>query len=138
MTVFFDRCIAPRLARIIEAYDPNTTIRHQDLDNRFTDRTDDETIIRTVARDDPTPIFITSDISQRRQENERAALRDSGMTVVFFARRMNSLSFREQAIKIIRIWDALMLECRTCKVPTAFEVRVGSDKIGRIGPTAGL
>lgn len=132
--------MARALARIADAYDRNNTIRHHDDDNRFENTTDDITLISTISNDKPKPVFLTADTSQLRRPSERAALRDSAMSIVFFKSRFNSMPFRDQCLKILYSWDSIMLECGTCKRPTAFEItsRVKSEKVARLRFTSEL
>ena len=75
MDFFFDRCLALRLARILQAYDIENEITHQDDDARFTCTDEDADIIQTLSQDTPKPVFLTADLNMGyRNPNERQAL----------------------------------------------------------------
>ena len=82
MNFFFDRGVAVRLARMLAAYDGHNVATHQDDDDaRFHPRSKDVEIIRPVARDEAKPVYLAADLSSRTVPEERAALRDSAMTI---------------------------------------------------------
>jgi hypothetical protein len=138
---FFDRNISEHFARMLDAYDRNNSISHQDRDARFTPETDDVTLIRTVGGDDPKPVWVSADVSQyQRFPAERLALVESGMHAVFFRAGFHNQSFRDQAIKLLTVWDNVARQCATARAPTLFEVgsRIHSNKVEAIGPMSGL
>ena len=116
---------------------------HQDDDGRFGPDSEDVHLINTLAGESPKPVWITSDLSQKRVPAERAALRASGMTI-FFCKRSNKLTPHIQTLKSIAVWPALVKAAETAKVPTAFEVPFGkigaklNEKIERICNTVEL
>ncbi|MGK2956058.1 MAG: hypothetical protein ACSLFI_10370, partial [Solirubrobacterales bacterium] len=101
---FFDRNISVHLARMISNFDRENSIVHQDEDSRFVDMDDDVFLIETVKNDDDRTVWVTADISQKRNVDERAALRNSGMSVVFFKRFHKNKSIHFQAMKILSVW----------------------------------
>jgi hypothetical protein len=54
--------------------------------------------------------------------HERAALADSGMTVVFFRRTFHNTSLANQTIKAIRFWPKVVELTGRCQQPTLIEV----------------
>jgi hypothetical protein len=138
LTYFFDRNLAVRLARMLAAYDDGNTIVHQDADNRFTPNTADVELIRALSGDMPPPVFLTADVSQRRDPVERKALADSGLTVVFFRRGWHQLSFHMQAVKLLTLWPDVVRLTTRARVPTAFEISAAARKVDDLGPTAKL
>lgn len=127
---------------MISHFDRENTIVHLDADNRFSHDDEDEHIINTVAEDEPKPVvWVTADLKQKREANERAALRNSKMHVVFFNKRFNANKPHYQAMKILAVWPTLQSLCTTAKQPTAFEVPSGpqsSAKVDTLGPTSEL
>jgi hypothetical protein len=123
---------------MLRHFDRNNTIVHQDDDATFENRAEDIDIIRTLAAEDPKPVLITVDISQTRNPGERFALRESGMSVVFFRGGYNDLKFHHQAIKLVWIWPRIVEECLRCKVPTVFEIspKLTAEKIDIVCPTS--
>lgn len=53
MRFFFDRCISFRLARMIDAYDPDHTVCAHDDDPRFHATTPDAVWLAGLGRDNP-------------------------------------------------------------------------------------
>jgi hypothetical protein len=103
---FFDCNIARPIARAIGNLELNHRVVHQLDDGRFEPSSEDTYIINTLAAEDPKPIWITHDLSQRRNPEERAALQDSGMTIFFW--RRNRLTPHHQALKMIAVWPAVV------------------------------
>lgn len=138
MTFFFDRNIAVRLARMLDAYDLDNTVRHQDDDTRFAASSTDIDIIEVLSQEKPRPILITADFSMSRKPNERAALARSGLTVVFLRKRFHSLPRHDQAVKLLSIWPTIVGETSHCRQPTAFDVTPAARKLNRLCFTADL
>lgn len=141
MKFFFDRCLSIHLARMIGNFERMHNVVHQDDENKFTADSEDVEIINTLAAEDPKPVWITADISQRRNPSERAALRESGMTIFFCKRHSGTPHF--QALKLLAVWPGIVEHAASVKVPTAFEIpfgRIGKivAKIDRLGPTREL
>lgn len=143
MKFFFDRNVSKHLARMLHGIDREHSIVHQDDDNRFEDTSTDVHIINTLASETPKPVFLTQDIGQKKDPDERKALADSGMSIVFW-RKLSQASHFDQAIRVLAIWPAIVDYCDRCKVPTAFEVPSGKipkdlpRKLDDLGPTQEL
>ena len=138
MRFFFDRNIAPRLAHGLAGFYPDDGIVHQDDDKRFTKDSKDVFIIQTLAQQDPPPVFLTCDLNMRRKyPDERKALANSGLSVVFLKKNWNNLPFPEQARKIITAWPSIIEATEDLRIPTAFEITV-NGKIERLGPISNL
>ena len=138
MKFFFDRCVPQRLARILDAYDTDNTIIHQDDDSRFDEATPDTLLIETLASEDPKPVFVTADIRMRRNPVERIALADSDLTVVFLRPAWHDLDFHMQAVKLLKLWPSFVEQVERCREATEFEVTPSAKKLQRLGPTCEL
>ena len=142
MIFFFDRNISVHIARMLDDFDRVHNIVHQDDDGRFERDSEDVYIIKTLGSATERPCWITADISQLKNPAERAALRDSGMTI-FFCRRM-AVTPHHQAVKFVVIWPRIVERAETARLATAFEVPFGkirgqlNQKITRLGNTADL
>lgn len=143
MTFFFDRNISVHIARMLNHYDRENNIIHQDDDGRFEPDSEDVHIIKTLSSETEKPHWMTADISQLKNPAERAALRDSGMTI-FFCKKMAAVSRHHQSVKMLVIWPQILERAATVKLPTAFEVPFGkiggrlNQKITRLAHTAEL
>lgn len=139
MRFFFDRCLPLRLARILQAYDTDNEITHQDDDVRFVCTDEDISILEALSQQEPKPVFITADVNMRhRNPDERQALRGSGLTCVFMKKGVNNLSFHEQAWKILKLWPEIVRHTGSCREPTAFEVGPAARKVQRYRSTKEL
>ncbi len=138
MIFFFDRNIPIRLAKVVGAYDPEHTVIHQDNDNRFRPQSTDIEIISQLANDKPKPVFVTADEAMRRNANERKALADSQLTLIFFKAGWHQLDFHTRAVKLLDIWPVLTQTCQHVREPTAFEITAVFKKLDLIGPTLNL
>jgi len=139
MNFFFDRNIAIHLVRMLDAYDIENAIRHLDDDARFDATDKDEYIIKTVAEDDPRPVFITADVNMyTRNPNERRALAGSGLTCVFIKKGFHNQAFHQQAVNLLKIWPDIVRDTTRCRVPTAFEMTPAAKKLYRLYPTVNL
>jgi hypothetical protein len=56
---FFDRCLPRRLAWMLDEYEAEHTIVHQDNDDRFASDTSDIELIKTLSSDIPKPVLVT-------------------------------------------------------------------------------
>lgn len=139
MIFFLDRNIGIRLARMLDAYDAQNTIRHHDEDARFSEQTKDTFLIKTLAGDDPKPVFITADVNMwKRHPDERKALARSGLTVVFLRKRFHHMDFHSQAVKLLGIWPEIARETGRLRRPSAFELTPSARKLQLLGPTEKL
>lgn len=129
MNFFFDRNIAVTIAHIISAYAVTHQIKHQDEDSRFNSTSTDVFIFMTLASENPKPILITADLYKKH--GERAALKDSGLTVVFFRSGFHNQSCHIQAVKTLNIWPTIVQETTTCREPTIFEISPNAAKVQR-------
>ena len=142
MKFFFDRNTSLHIARMLNHFDRDNNIVHQDDDGRFAPDEEDVTIITTLASEDPRPVWVTADLAQLRSPIERAALRDSGMTIFF--RKRNNFTPHMQALKMLAIWPTVVEYAHTARVPTAFVIPGGkigaklNTKIDRLGNTSDL
>lgn len=127
---------------MLSNFEREHNVVHQDDDGRFAPDCEDVEIIRTLAAENPKPVWITADLTQKKNPAERAALRESRMTV-FFAKR-HRLTPHTQSLKWLAVWPTVVDFALTAKVPTAFMIPFGrlggrlNTKIDRLGPTAGL
>ena len=138
MNFFFDRCVGRRLARMLDAYDAENTISHQDDDNRFEPTTEDAALIRMIASDQSRPVFVTSDTAMKRRDPERIALADSSLTIVFLRGGWAQLDLHTQACKLLSIWPEIVRQASRCREPTVFEISPQAKKVDCLCKTTDL
>jgi hypothetical protein len=117
---------------MLRAFDRDNNIDHEDWDKRFSHDAEDTDLIGVVAGDTPKPVWVSADLSQRKNPAERLALARSGMSLVFFRAGFNSaFSFHQQAIKIVTVWPSVVQQCQTTRQPSVFEVssKLHSEKV---------
>ncbi len=130
--------IPVRLARMLDEYDDEHDVVHEDEVKRFKPETPDVEMIKALAKENPKPVLVTCDVNMlSRDAIERKALSESGLTVVFFRKTLHNLSFHEQTLKAIKAWPDIVKATTRCKEPTAFEVTV-NGKVKRICRTRDL
>lgn len=123
---------------MIDVFEVEHAVTHQDDDARFPADTPDVDLIQGLAGDDPKPVLVTADINIRRRPVERQALAASGLTVVFLKARFHDLSFHQQAVKLLGVWPELVRQTTRVREPTAFEITAAAKKVTRLGPTQRL
>lgn len=140
MNFFFDNAVSPKLVCSLRTLEMNSedVFIHLLEDRRFEHSSPDEFIIGTIAKDSPKPVWLTADKSQAtRGSAERLALRNSGLSVVFFAKGYGNLPIHLLASKIIAVWPEIRRAVSSCRVPTAFTVRINGS-IEELFPTANM
>ncbi|MFW5869710.1 MAG: hypothetical protein ACOCVI_02305, partial [Planctomycetota bacterium] len=80
---FFDNCVSKYLARMLDAWDLHHTIRHIAEDSRLSISASDVEIIDVLSRQEAPEVLVTADCNMKRVPDERKALRESGLTVIF-------------------------------------------------------
>jgi hypothetical protein len=136
---FFDRNLGVRLARMLDAYDGQHTIRHLDDDTRFPKDVSDMDLIEALSSDEPAPVLVTADVNMyTKNPEERRALARSGLTCVFLRKGFHSQPFHTQAVKLLSIWPEIVRETSRCSEPTAFEITPAARKVQRLCPTRDL
>jgi hypothetical protein len=133
---FSDRNLAVVLIRMLSAYEQIHRLVHMDEDNRFNPRTTDVELLTILGRDDPKPVLLTADLY--RKPEERRALRDANLTVVFFKSGFNSQTCHTQAVKILTRWPDIVDYTTRCLVPTAFQINASATNVERLCRTCDL
>jgi len=88
-------------------------------------------LIETVKGDDEHVVWVTADIRQGKNPEEREALRGSGMSVVFF-KRFHKQKPHWQAMKVLAVWPTICHYCQTSKLPRAYVVPSGSPSSPKV------
>jgi PIN like domain len=108
MRFFFDRNLSYRIARMIDAFDPDHDARHLDDDRRFVETAGDTEWITTLSGDEPPWHAIVSlDARMLTRPDESAALRRSGLKF-FVLERWDRMKLHEQAWKFVKVWPDIV------------------------------
>jgi len=115
------------LARMIDAFERDHTIRHHDEDPRFTPTTADTEWISIFGGDDPPWIIISGDGRILRNKSELAALREAKLTFFCMSKQWMHMSKHEYAWKLLRVWPEIVENARLATSPMLFEVSGGKS-----------
>ncbi|HKI33466.1 MAG TPA: hypothetical protein VKA46_16545 [Gemmataceae bacterium] len=128
MRIFFDRCAAVALARMVRGFEGSKVlIRHHDEDGRFTTTTADEVWISTLAADgDPLWLVISGDGRILRNKAQRAVLDGAKLPFFYLAKGWINRPIHEQAWKFMKVWPEILARARQGK-GRIFEVTSGSS-----------
>lgn len=137
MRFFMDRNLPQQLARLLEAFDRSSEIRHLD-DSEFADTTADIDWLRTVGTWNPKPAVLCGDGRILRNRAEAQALREAGLTFFHLAEGWVNLPWAEQAWKMIKVWPSIVKDAQPRR-PTIYRVTVQlkvelyclTDELGR-------
>lgn len=132
MIFFADENIAPRLAALLETFDPEQEIRP--LLNYFERGTPDVQWITKVAAWPEKPVRLSGDARILSRKEERAALLESKLTFVFFAKGWMHVPWHEQAWKMIKVWPDIVRNVSKVRLPALFEVKLGTLKVELLSP----
>jgi hypothetical protein len=132
MKFLFDRNMSPRIARMIDAFDPEHSVRHHDEDPRLTATTPDVEWIRALGADDPPWVVVSGDGRILRNKAELAALKEAGLTFFCMSKAWMHMKIHEYAWKFVKVWPDVVDNAKGI-APRLFEVGGGSGlKIERI------
>ena len=121
MKFFMDRNLPQQLARLIEAFDRKSEVRH--LDDEFDDQTPDTDWIAAIGKRDPVPVVICGDGRILRNPAEAQALRDARLTFFLMAEGWSGLKWEERAWKMIKVWPSIAANASPRR-PTIYRVTV--------------
>ncbi len=134
MRFFFDRNLSFRLARMLDAFELDHTVRHHD--DRFEKHTADVEWIAALHADlaEGEPwIVVSGDARMLQRERERVAIRDSDLTFFTLAKGWLNIPLEVQAWQLVRIWPSIVAEARQQRLPTVYEVRLKANKVMPLG-----
>jgi hypothetical protein len=139
MRFFFDRCMSPRLAKMVNAYEIDHTAQHHNFDSRFHEMTTDVEWLTAIGADEPPWVILSGDGRILKNRAERQVLREVNLTFFCMSRQWMHMRIEEIAWKFIKVWPDIV---RTAKVsvttPKIFEISGGHGlKIEEKGMTAG-
>jgi hypothetical protein len=130
MSVFFlDRCIPPQMAKLIEAFDRESTVYHHN--DYFSQITTDEQWISTLMSWNPKPVVISGDGRILTNRAELAVLQGAGLSFVELAPGWTKLAWRDQAIKMLQVWGQIVA-VSVPQQPTVYKVPISAKKVEKI------
>ena len=126
MKLFFDRCMSPRLANMIQALEIGHTIRHHDDYGGFDQNTTDIEWITRLSNDDPLWVVISGDGRILKNQAERAALKEAKLKFFCLARAWPKMPIYEFAWKFIKAWPNIVEHAQHSS-RMIFQISSGSD-----------
>ncbi len=108
MRFFFDRNMSIWIARMVDAFEREHTVRHHDDDPRFIPTTSDIEWIQALGADDPSWIVISGDGRILRNKVEIAALREARLTFFCMTKQWMHMGIYEYAWKFMKIWPEIV------------------------------
>jgi hypothetical protein len=113
MRFFFDRCMSPRLARMVDAFEEDHAVRHHDHDPRFNKHTTDVEWMRALGGDgEPGWVILSGDGRILTKPAERQVLREVDLTFFCMANAWNHMPIHEYAWKFIKVWPDVVANAR--------------------------
>jgi hypothetical protein len=124
MNFFFDRCMSPRLAKMIDELEDIHTVRHHDT--RFKTDTPDIVWLANLAADESPSVVISGDGRILRNKVERQALREARLTFFCMSRTWGHMKIAEYAWKFVKVWPEIVRNAQeSSERPRIFEVSAG-------------
>ncbi len=132
MRFFFDRNMAPQLARMVDVLEREHTARSYYDDDRFEPTTSDVEWIKVLSSDDPPWIVISGDGNILKNKTELSALKEAKLTFFCLTRQWMHMPIYEQAWKFIKVWPDIVENAKGFN-PRIYEVSGGAGlKIERV------
>jgi hypothetical protein len=128
MRFFFDRNMSPRLARMIDIYERDSSVIHHDDDGRFTPTTTDVEWIRALAADDPSWVVLSGDGRILKNRVELAALNEARLTFFCMSKAWSHMGLHEYTWKFVKLPSVIEL----AKSPSRKIFEVAGAKIDLI------
>ncbi len=101
MNYFFDNCISYKLANMLAAIDVEATA----LREHFAESITDVALFEKLTGSDA--VFVSCDLSQTTQALEAKALRQCGVTAIYFGPFWSKLLFWQQAVWLVSKWQRI-------------------------------
>jgi PIN like domain len=129
MRFFFDRNMSPRLARMIDIYERDSSVIHHDDDGRFAPTTTDVEWIRALAADDPPWVVLSGDGRILKNRVELAALNEARLTFFCMSKAWSHMGLHEYTWKFVKLWPSVV---ELAKSPSRKIFEVAGAKIDLI------
>lgn len=117
MKYFFDNCVSYRIAAMLRALDVDVIA----LREEYPVDTDDVPLFSIVASQDR--VFVSTDTSQLTREHEARALKQAGITAIYFGRFYERMKLWDQAVWVLTKWRKIDDFAQNATKGTAAEIR---------------
>lgn len=130
MRFFLDRNMSPFLAKMVDIYEREHSVRHHDEDERFHERTTDIEWIGALAKDDPPWTVISGDGRILKNKAEKKALIEANLTFFCMAKSWTQMPKHEYVWMFIKVWPEI-LESAKVTSPKIFSVSLNKVELYR-------
>ena len=120
---FADENISIRLVEVLRAYAESGCVIDV-LQDKFEQGTQDDDWITELGKWHPKPIVLSGDGRILTNPARLAALQDARLSFVVFAAGFPHLSWKEQVLKTIKVWDEIYAKVPAERKPTVFKVTI--------------
>ena len=117
MKYLFDNCISPRFAAMLRALEVDAMA----LREEHAQDIKDVPLFRLLAGQDV--IWVTTDTKQKTRIGEARALKDAGITALFFGPFFPKKQFWDQAVWVVRQWPKIEQFAEEAPQGTCAEIR---------------
>jgi hypothetical protein len=126
-----DNTLAPRIAEALGALEGpgGHTVKY--LREMFSADTPDVDWIRRLASDGDW-VIISGDVRISRNEFERRAWRESGLTAFFLAKGWSGLRLWDQAWRLVKWWPDIVAQAEKIRPGAGFIVPLRSSKLEQL------
>ncbi len=124
MTFFFDNCVPPPIGRALREVGKEIRILHEVFG---ASDVADTVWMPAVAKDEW--IVLTDDNRIRRNQVERAMLKESKLRVIFLPEPLATLDLWGQFTKLVLWWPTIEKECKRLKPGTRLLMKMKTGKL---------
>lgn len=101
MKYFFDNCLSYRFADMLKALKVDVTA----LRSQVAESIEDVELFQKISGSGS--VFVSCDLSQTSRPLEAAALKQSGLTAIYFGPYWTKMDFWQQAIWLVSHWQSI-------------------------------
>jgi hypothetical protein len=129
MKFFFDRNSCVRTARMLAIYEGSKGhhVRHHNDDPRFSEKSTDEEIIKSLHDEDPGWVFVGGDGKILRNKVELSVLAECNLTYLVFHHNWCNTVIENTCWMLIKGWPKITSEIERLKVRSIVELKYGSS-----------
>jgi hypothetical protein len=113
----FDNCISPKLADMLRALGEDTRALRED----FSESIEDTPLFKELIGQNL--VFVSTDTKQRTREHEARALKEAGITAIYFGPFFMKMKLWPQATWLIARWEKIKGVAENVVMGSVFEIK---------------
>ena len=117
MNYLFDNCISPKMADMLRALGEDTHALREDFPQ------DIEDIPLFTQLHGQKLVLVSTDTSQRTREHEARALKQAGITAIYFGPFFQKMKLWGQAIWLVTKWEKIKGVAENVVMGSVFEIK---------------